>query len=189
MITWIIGDSIINWAGENQMQLQGGGRVIWNGIGGARIAGVCNRLNRCLKNQMPCPSSIILHLGTNDIFAAPIHIIRQRIEQNLLAIRNLFPLTRIIWSLILPRFSYRGEARKGAGNACARNINMHAIRFGKSMSNVHVISHTNLFSKDLFKKDGVHLKPEGLTRFRLHFESALIFFNGNPDAYQFPIPK
>ena len=90
--TWIIGDSIINWSG-------------WDGVSGAKIAGVVDRLSQCVQTR-PFPSTLVLHLGTNDIFESPIHEIRKHINLALKSVRNLFPRTRLIWSFIQPRSKY-----------------------------------------------------------------------------------
>ena len=186
--TWIVGDSIINWAGQRQPQLGGAGMVFWSGIGGARIAGVANRLKRCL-NKRPFPTTLILHLGTNDIFASHIHEIRQRVEATLSDVRNLLPSTRILWSKILPRCYFHNGHRRGAGPRAARNINKYATRIARNMPNTHVISHAQLFpvsAHQLFRFDGLHLSEEGLTLFRSHLETAINFFNMCPEELEYP---
>lgn len=105
-------------------------------------------------------------------------------------IRNLFPGTRIIWSTILPRLYFHDGKTNGAGPRCARNINKHAARIARGMSNTHVIYHTNMFpvsSKHLFRHDGLHLTNEGLRVFRLHLEEAIVFFDANPDELKYPL--
>ena len=51
MRTWVIGDSIVARAGKNNIQLRGGGVVIWQGVGGAKCAGLVNRLTRLCKGR------------------------------------------------------------------------------------------------------------------------------------------
>ena len=187
MRTWIIGDSMVRRAGVGQTQLKGGGRVMWSGIGGAKIAGVCNRLIRFRKNKA-CPTTLILHLGTNDIFASKIHEIRQQVSLTLTEISNLFPMTRIIWSMILPRRYFDREQVKGAGAAAIRNINKHATRAARSMG-IRVIFHARVFplsSCHLFARDGLHPSEEGLNVFRKHLEEALVFFNTFPGQLEYP---
>ena len=186
--TWIIGDSIINWSGHGQPQLSGGGKVYWDGVSGAKIAGVVDRLSQCVQTR-PFPSTLVLHLGTNDIFESPIHEIRKHINLALKSVRNLFPRTRLIWSFILPRSYYHGELRKGAGDGCARNINNHARSVCSEMPNTHVISHKEVLPKHvskLYRFDGLHLSPRGISIFRSHLEQALTFFNANPGEFQYP---
>ena len=185
--TWIIGDSIIKGAGFKQKQLRGGGRVFWDGISGARIAGVATWLRDI---RRPFPTTIIIHLGTNDIFSTPLLEVRERIELTLSGVRNFFPLTRIIWSLIIPRNYFHHQKRRGAGAGCARTINNHAIRICRSsMPNTHVIGYGKILPvrfSHLFRYDGLHLSKEGDFVFKQHLEQALLFFNAYPEEFEFP---
>ena len=101
MRTWIMGDSFITHAGKFQEQLRGGGTVSWKGLGGARIAGLGNKLHFHLR-RFPYPTTLIIHLGCNDIFKSHLGDIRSRIKLDLKTIRNILPNTRIIWSDVLP---------------------------------------------------------------------------------------
>lgn len=187
--TWIIGDSIVRWAGLTKVQLEGGGEVYWNGISGARLAGVDNRLRNYLAVR-PVPSTIILHLGTNDIFTEPSWRIRARLAENVSSIRELLPNTRLIWSDIIPRLFYYGETTPGAGKRVTRNINGYARGVCAAVGNAHTISHSSALAPSqyrLFRRDGLHLSDEGLSVFRANLSSALIFFNQNPGANSFPV--
>ena len=108
--TWIVGDSFVARAGKNEPQLAGGGSVFWKGVGGLRIAGLDNRMRSYLYRwRVPYPSTIVLHVGCNDLFRSNLGDIRSRIKENLLAIRNTLPQTTIIWSDVLPRHAYFEE--------------------------------------------------------------------------------
>ena len=108
MRTWVIGDSIVARAGKNNIQLRGAGVVIWQGVGGAKCAGLVNRLTRILQRE-PFPTTVILHLGTNDIFKSSTWEINKRVRENLEGIRRLLPNTRMIWSDIIIRLEYADE--------------------------------------------------------------------------------
>ena len=171
--TLIIGDSIVNRASSSNTQLWGGGTVIWQGILGAKIAGLKNRLNRMLiRNEYP--TTILLHLGTCGIFKAKTTEIRGRIYENLKDIRNLLPRSRIIWSDILPRQKYDGEWTPMAGKKCTISLNKKA---------------RNIFhptDSSVFANDGLHLSALGCERLRDHWANALVlFFNANPEAFTF----
>lgn len=183
-----MGDSIIDWSGRGQPQLRGGGRVYWDGTSGAKIGDIAEKLSNGLRRR-PFPSTLVLHFGTNDIFESPLHEIRRGVELALDSARNLFPLTRIIWSKILPRSYFHGEKKKGAGADCARNINNHAYKTCMMMSNAHVVDHKDALPKSnskLYRYDGLHLNARGIRGFRHHMEQALLFFNANPDERQYP---
>ena len=71
----------------------------------------------------------------------PIFDVRQYIDITLSDVRTLYPLTRIIWSLFLPRSYFHHEKRRGAEAGCARNFNNYVLRICKSMLNTHVIGY------------------------------------------------
>ena len=188
MRTWVIGDSIVNWAGVEKVQIEGGGEVFWNGLRGGRVAGVTNRLKRYLDHR-PFPTTIILHLGTNDIFTDKSILVRQRVVENLTGIRELLPNTRLIWSDIIPRLYYYGEITPGAGKRTSRNINAEAHRVLSQLGNTGVISHATVLHPAkfrLFRHDGLHLSDEGNIVFRKNLSDALVYFNQNSYATAFP---
>ncbi|XP_072049929.1 uncharacterized protein [Amphiura filiformis] len=103
MRTWILGDSIIRRAGNKNTQLHGGGECYWDGKPGGQISFIISRL-RWLLGQYQFPTTIILHIGTNDIFKANLGQLRSSITEMLMTIRQLLPFTRIVWSDILFRW-------------------------------------------------------------------------------------
>ena len=126
MRTWAVGDSIVNRAaGQSNPQLNGDGVVLWKGLPGAKCAGVVNRLIRLLQKN-PFPTTIILHLGTNNIFKGSQKEILKRLRENLLGIRKLLPNIRLIWSDVLVRVGYSEEQNAGAGKKVMRHINKAA---------------------------------------------------------------
>ena len=178
----------MKWAGTGEFQLQGGGFTQWFGVGGLTWDGFNEHIRDCLR-QYPCPTTLIIHLGTNDIFGAPLGDVRKRIRDQLHETRNILPFTRIIWSDILPRLFYHGELRAGAGerdrsklNKCGRKACLEAIQG-------HVIKYKDLFPRfhhHLYRWDGIHLSKQGNLVFRQHLENSLLYFNEFPSAFQFP---
>ncbi|XP_072019269.1 uncharacterized protein [Amphiura filiformis] len=138
--TWIIGDSLVVWAGEGNTQLSGGGEVMWKGLSGGRMAAVDSRLYRLLRSRTR-PTTVIIHLGTNDIFTSPLKDLKNRIEENLKSIRKMLPDTRIIWSDIITRLFYYGEKSKGSGIKCKNQANKFAHKIIKGLTNAHYVCH------------------------------------------------
>lgn len=105
----MIGDSIVSWAGQNNAQLDGAGITSWKGRRrrGARMAETTIRLRNYLRNQ-PYPTTLFVHVGTNDLFSVPIHALRRVLLETMISIRTLLPGTRIIWYDILHRLFYYG---------------------------------------------------------------------------------
>ena len=185
----MVGDSIVRWVGQNNDQLLGGGTVIWKGVSGARWAGVTNRLRRYLTRH-EYPHTLILHLGSNDIFRSDLGDIRARVASNIMAIRQMLPETRIIWPDILQRVAYRNERGRGAGHRSTRNINSYARRILSGMENCHVIRHAgsiNATHQHLYHNDGIHLSDQGKVRFRSNLSEVLLFFNNKPFQFHHPL--
>jgi hypothetical protein len=135
------------------------------------------------------PTTIIFHLGTNDIFRSTLGEIRARIESNLKSVRILLPQTRIIWSDILPRQAYKGETKTGAGKRCTKDLNKKAHEVCDELGNCHYIKSAHVFNPDddiLFYKDKTHLSDFGNVVFRTHLANALGFFNRFPNIKGYP---
>jgi len=192
---WLIGDSIVARAGEIDPYLPGVGNIFWKGVGGAKCAGVVNRLLRYL-HRVAYPTTLIIHLGTNDIFNDPTWCIRDRVKSNLEEIRRLLPNTRLIWSDILVRLEYAEQMVDGAGKRNMRSINKraHGILRKELEGDNKVVVHSGIFQsgrryymgKKLFQWDCTHPSPWGLECLRKTWSDALIYFSANPLAYDFP---
>ena len=123
---------------------QGGGEVYWSGVSGAKLAGITGRLSRTLHRAL-YPTTLILALGTNEIFRSNLRDIRAHIRNALMSIRQLLPNTRLIWSCVLPR-CIKGEHMGGCGRKCIKNINKCARQTLKKLGNAHVIRHSHNFN-------------------------------------------
>ena len=186
--TWVIGDSIVGQASTGNVQLAGGGEVYWSGVSGAKLAGITGRLSRTL-HRAPYPTTLILALGTNEIFRSNLGNIRARIRNALMSIRQLLPNTRLIWSCVLPR-RIKGEHKGGCGRKCIKNINKCARQTLEKLGNAHVIRHSHNFNPSdevAYKLDGLHLEVPGQERFRQNLSQALVFFNNNPSVLCWPV--
>ena len=162
MTTLVLGDSIIYHTGKSEVQLHGGGVTIWSGIRGYRIANMAKRVERYVERN-EFPTTIIIALGTNDIFKTPVGQVRRRLIQELKSIRNLLPHTRLIWSDILPRVKYENELQKGAGKRCTVDLNKNAREVLREFSNTHVIRNAHIFKpqESALFFDDVHLSDIG----------------------------
>ena len=164
-----------------------GGHILERG-GGTRAAGLTNIISRYLSYKIPYPTTIIFHLGACDLFRSHQGDIRTRVKNNLEAVRNLLPNTRLIWSDILPRREYRDEENKGAGKKVTTNINRFAHKICKQLGNAHVIKHPSITpdKASLYCEDKLHLSDTGSERFRQDLADALVFFNNNTSAIFWP---
>ena len=187
-----MGDSITYWMGNYTRpnpQLVGGGVVTWYGVRGAKIQGLFHRIQKYIgRNRFP--TTIVIALGTNNIFKDPLTKIIDMLKTELKSIRELLPHTRLIWSDVLPRRKYDGEHRKNAGKRCTIDINTNARRFLSKKHSAHAIWQSHIFNpkrEELFF-DNVHLSEAGQQAFIEHLERALVYFNSFPSRFEFP-PK
>ena len=195
MRTWVLGDSIVNRAGQNNTQLHGGGDVDWFGQPGGKCIGLVNRV-LFLMRKRPFPTTLIIHVGTNDILSSPTWDIRQRVFDNLTGLREILPNTRIIWSDIILRLGYAEEVNRGAGKKCMRNINKYAhMIIKKEMGgNAHIVVHSGNFTSNrrnengrpIYQYDCVHPSPFGLLVFKQTLSNALVHFNNRPQSVVYP---
>lgn len=186
--TLIIGDGIISQVGGKEHQLLGGGITEWNGLPGGNLEGVCDRLNQHLA-KYPVPTTIIIHLGSDDIFKKDLGYIRTRLEETIKGFRKMLPNTRLIWSDILPRQKYENENEPGAGKRSTRNLNSFGRRVMSKMENCKVIKHGHVIRvtmDDMFGQDEMDLSEKGKVTFRNNLEQALVFFKQNPEKFHFP---
>ncbi len=193
MRTWVVGDSIVKRAGELNGNLNGGGATQFHGLSGAKCAGLRNRLGRLLYKHR-FPTTIILHVGTNDIFYDKRGDIVKRVEQNIRDVRTLLPSTRIIWSDVIVRLAYAQEKNKGAGKDTVRAMNKRAHKVCREMiQNAKIIVHSDVLSPVLRNIDGpvyqydcTHPSDLGLWHLRQKWSNALLYFNAHPSAFCYP---
>ncbi len=128
----------------------------------------------------PRPTTIFVHVGTNNIFGDPLREVRKCIRKTLVAIRNILPQVRIIWSEIIPRLFYYGEKSGGAGERSRIKLNRHARKVCLEDVQGYVIRNADLFPRwayEYYRYDGVHLSVQGNFRFRQNLENGLLYLN------------
>ena len=188
MRTLVIGDSFVARLSRRQIQLSGGGRVSWQGIRGGKLGGLISALNS-FQYRRRFPTTIIIHVGSNDIFEIEQLVLRDRVKSILESVRELYPWSRIIWSDILVRAFYLGEDSEGAGMRTVENVNKAAHMVCKGMQNAYFIRHFGIRpdDHDMYIYDGTHLSPEGNQRLVQDWSNALDLFNSHPDEEGYPI--
>ena len=182
-----MGDSIVFRAGKGAPPGPSG-PLTWLGVRGARLSALIPSIRSHLKH-MPAPGTIIIHVGTNDLFSTPLKDIRRGIEEGLHTIRHLLPSVRVIWSDILLRLFYYGEAHPGVGQKSVYALNRYAHRLCRRLQGCHAISHTHIINPGqytVYWRDGLHLSALGNKNFCENLYQGLAFFEGNVEAPLFP---
>ena len=187
MRTLVIGDSIVKRLAARRVQLKGGGQVTWSGFPGGHLHELRGFLSGVLHKRR-FPTTIIIHLGTNDIFHVKSAIIRSQVEENLVSLRHMYPNTRLIWSDILPRTFYLHEERPGAGKRATISVNNHAHAVCRRLDNTYFIRHSHVFapSDHTLYVDVVHLSGKGKDQLLNNWANGLCYFNNNPGEKGFP---
>lgn len=184
----MIGDSIVFWAGQSEPRCTSTGCLKWLGVRGARLSALTSILHRHISRH-PVPRTVIVHLGTNDLFSIPLKDIRNSIEGGLNGIRHLLPNTSIIWSDILLRLFYYGEQKQGVGKKCVLSLNKFADKLCSNLGNAHAIVHSHNINPpqhSLYYRDGLHLSSTGNVLLQENLHNALAFFALYPEALLYP---
>ena len=186
--TLVIGDSYVGRLAGQNIQLRGGGEVSWYGRGGKKISDLRWMMNTYL-NRRRVPTTIIIHIASNDIFEDKTSAIVSRATESLKALRQLYPDTRLIWSDIVDRAFFLGESSPGAGVRATKIVNRGMHRACLRIDNTYFIGHSRYIcaaEHALYRRDGIHLSEEGSQILVLNWENALCYFNENPDSYGYP---
>ena len=145
-------------------------------------------LNHRLK-QEPVPQTVVIHLGTNDLFSTPVKDLRRLIEEGLRTIRHMLPNTRIVWSDVLPWLFYYGEVKKGVGKRNWAAINKFAHKICGQLGNAASVVHSHNISQSnhtLYRRDRLHLSASGNLLFSENIHNGLAFFALSPEALHYP---
>lgn len=185
----MVGDSIVYRAALSDPRRSSTRCLRWYGVRGAKISALVPIISNHLKKE-PVPNTIVVHLGTNDLFVTPVKELRSQIEEGLRSIRHLLPNTQIVWSDILLRLFYYGEVKLGVGKKNVRSLNKFAHSLCKHLGNAHAIAHShniNPMQHSLYWRDGLHLSSSGNTLFCENLHNALAFFALAPEALLYPL--
>lgn len=138
-------------------------QVKWFGQGGRRWEDLLPFLRSTSSMGIALPHVMIIHLGGNSIgYQGQTRMaLIQRMKEDMLVIRELFPLTTVLFSDILPRRNWRYQSsRSGYGLERTRRwINAVMSGFLRGMD-MRCIVHRDIMLHHLHR-DGVHLNDHG----------------------------
>ena len=159
----------------------------WHSLGWdleAHVEGLVKYIKHKLCRR-PYPTTIIFHIGTNNVFQH-LHLRCIALLRILLwGVRGLLPHACIVWSDILLGLYYSASGRR-----VANFLNTFARRAVYKMENGHFVCHKGVFPLTsfigLFRLDGLHMSEGGCIMLRMSLAAALVYFNCNPSAKVFP---
>lgn len=152
--------------------------IWWQGKSGMLVNEIPAQIRIMLKYEEP-PPFLVLHVGGNDIGKDKIGYLRNRLKTVLRIIAKQLPQTTLVWSQILPRYSYRYSDDNDAMEKCRYRLNNSIAKFVIGSGGKY-IRHTNLFHKrSLFATDGVHLTSTGNNIFLKNLQNGLEYFVQN----------
>ena len=193
---WLVGDSHIHWAAHqaltrDEMQLgleRYGYEVVWKGRRGAKLADAIPLLQDFLTHPasgLPC--IIVFHLGCNDLVATSKKQLHNLVKDLLAFCAQYLPHTTLVWSFILPQFSYSYVDWQSGMVQKLREVNRNARNLfyrvgGKAIAHVDI----DRFNRGLYRDDMLHLSTLGLNVFINSLRGAMEYFQQFPAAIAFP---
>lgn len=167
---WIVGSSIVYWAEtrakvrkmQNLLYDPKEVRVYWDGVRGMKWDALMINLQRDLAvYDFPEPDVLIIHLGSNDVASWNTDELISRMKADIQKVREMFPLTQLVFSEILARRVWRGLSLE-CGEAKRQRINQEVGQYVMEIGGV-VMPHENILHQNvtLYRKDGVHMNDFG----------------------------
>ena len=182
---WILGDSIVFWAGRrcrslkrHNLNLGDGIRTRWHGTRGMRWWQLKSKIQWVSLHRTP--KIIIVHLGGNDVVSTKFQKMRRLLKRDFNRMLRLFPKTLIVWSEIPPRltwkFSQPNSSLKALNNKRKR-FNALGRQVLKPCANGRIIKHDiTTDCPGLFRADGCHLSDIGIALFCNTLQGAVEIF-------------
>ena len=147
-------------------------RVWWQGKGDMSWGELVPRITLLL--QYEPPKILVIHCGGNSIGIMPLFHLRRQMKEAILKLHRMLPYTKLVWSQILSRLSWRYSNNCKAINMAAVRLNNFAawlcFKLGGSYIKYPEISWD---ATGMFAKDGVHLSRLGNSIFLFNIQSTL----------------
>lgn len=135
--------------------------IWWQAYSGMKLGQAKIKLRKMVEFEDK-PDILILHCGGNDLGRICIGDLRCEMKSQLKDISQMLPKTKIIWSQILPRKTWRYSENNMAMERCRFRLNnsaaTEAIRMGGGYIKYPDIK---LSEESLWSNDGVHLSAIG----------------------------
>lgn len=171
---WVIGDSIVFWAGRRCRSLRKYNlnlgetlQVRWQGWRGMRWWQLKHKIQWISLHRTP--KVIIIHLGGNDVVLTKFQKMRRIMKRDFKRLTKLFPDTIIVWSEILPRLIWKYSEEYfniDAVDIKRKRFNTLGRQIVNGYRNGRIIKHDiTTDCQGFFKADGCHLSDIGIAMF------------------------
>lgn len=150
--------------------------VWWQGYGGLGLVQLRGKLKTLLK-VADKPEFAIVHCGGNDIGKVPCKMLRKHVQVVFDLFCELMPETKVIWSEVLPRSSWRYSSDNEAMERARKRLNSFAGKLAITRGGAY-LRHTQLCRDwHTFEcSDGVHLSNEGNVVFLNQIKKGIVQF-------------
>ena len=104
------------------------------------------------------PDILLVHLGGNDLGRPPGKVIVLEILRDLQELKGKFPAMKIVWSTMIPRYTWRLCCNPQCINRARREVNKEVWRaMCNGLGSVIGYPEIQLTRPDLYRNHGVHL--------------------------------
>lgn len=166
---WLVGSSIIkhaflearkNPSGVNLGLERHGIRLWWQGRSGLVLMKLKGQIRLMMKFEDP-PNFILIHIGGNDLGNIKLGVLRNRLKNFMVWLKDMMPEVTIIWSQILPRTNWRYSKNVEAMDKARARLNSSIASFVLRMGGGYLRYPDIKGNPTFLKDDGVHLTDLG----------------------------
>lgn len=154
-------------------------KIWWQGYAGLKFTDLKKKV-MYLTRLEEAPDFLVIHCGGNDLGDPdwPLAELIEHMSESITSLADLLPKTKLVWSQILPRKSYRYSSdleamernRKRFNRATACQI--QDLGGGAYIKHPDIIRNINQF----LGNDNVHLNPLGTKKFLCDIQGGLEYF-------------
>ena len=151
--------------------------IWWQGQRGMTWQKFERKVETLLQYEDP-PDFLVIHCGGNNVGIGPKSIVlRKRMEKTLKFYKTKLPNTRIVWSQILPRSSWRSSIHGTKLNKVRRRLNSKLASLAIELGGAYIrYPELSRFDSNFFENDKVHLNAMGNNIFLYRIQQALQTF-------------
>lgn len=153
-------------------------KIWWQGYAGLKFTDLKKKV-MYLTRLEEAPDFLVIHCGGNDLGDWSLAELIEYMSQSITSLAELLPKTKLVWSQILPRKSYRYSSdleamernRKRFNRAMQQHVKYRTWG-GAYIKHPDIIRNINQF----LGNDNVHLNPLGNNKFLSDIQGGLEYF-------------